>query len=553
MYNEVSKSSQIKPVLDNFINPTSLDAVGKDFLAITGIQEKSDINFEIAAHVAEMNRLIGSLKNQDLDQDSNVAGQKSWFHLANSEKQFILDVFCWNKDEFSVEGFADLLPQIVKSIQGNPAAAFTLFNSYEFHLFLKAKYDFYPFDQEEANYPEDDNYFLSKDFSHVIHFQDNERTSADLEEILDLILQVVGSEYFISKLQISAGDSYQMLMEEAYIAKNSRLASSGYPSYEEALEWQVPLLVTRPPERVGLIVNISNEGKQDLLKTNSTHNGKSSQNTSYDLLKTLQAIFEFKKSNLNSDQEITEVLLKDSLQELLYFVRLAKDFMKKEHKVKQLEDYKYLYRLGRTLFNEQKKLVLEIKKSCFNYSFNWSFLGETINNITDDVLLLTRSIWNNHRSIYGIGTVEGFNRADQLLSFIQGNLSFIDSYHKKFQNCFILSKKTLVNFKVEDISFEVLLLTDFLNYTLDSKSSDDLVVTKNNLSRFVQDWKQLDIASKELQMYNFLKKCNLSLDKMQIDTFKLFMSHLISSEIMELDFDSLCNEDYQHVGSVVLV
>jgi hypothetical protein len=50
------------------------------------------------------------------------------------------------------------------------------------------------------------------------------------ESILDeCYSKLLDQSIFISKLQISSADSYQLLQEEAYTAKNSRLAASGYP------------------------------------------------------------------------------------------------------------------------------------------------------------------------------------------------------------------------------------------------------------------------------------------------------------------------------------
>jgi hypothetical protein len=518
---------------------------------------------DLTAFVSEMNRFI-SCVSQNSSREVNISNEENlnslWQSFTTSEKQFVLDVFCWRKDEFSVEKFSRLLPQIIQTIKNNPSAAFVLFNSYEFHLFLKSKYNFYPFDQEEANYPNDDHYFLSKDFSYVFHYAEYEKTADEVEEILDIILQVVGSEYFISKLQLSAADSYLSLEEDAYSQKKSRLESSGYPSYEDALEWQVPFLKNDLNKNMKFI---SSSIKQDhehevIHKKNSLPSNISEQvNSNFSLVKSLQAIFEFKKSNLNGNDEIDENLMKDSMNELLYFTKLGKGYLEKNYG-KSNEDFKFLYRLGKTLFKNGKDKILEIKNEALKMNIPWIFFGETIGKIADDILLenYKRNSTIRHKEYYEINSVEGFARSLELVDLYLKNLDLIKHNYLALNKIITDSKCMFINFDREDVHIEAMIMTSFINYVLSMKQNNfeiKYLLPLEKLKGFIESWKNLADSEKLKLLSNYIEESNLIDKDHKINTSLIFLNNLMNMELLDLDFNALSVEDYKHIGSVLLV
>lgn len=504
----------------------------------------------IATHVAEMNRLMNCLQCNEVNGSLSDQKINQWVALPNNEKQFILDVFCWLKDEFSVEMFSQFLPQIHQTIKNNSSAALNLFNSYEFHLFIKAKYDFYPFEQEESNYPEDDNYFLSKDFSYVFHYRDNEKTADELEEILDTILQVVGSEYFISKLHISAADSFQLLSEEAYTAKNSRLASSGYPTYEDAIEWQVPLLHTELKKiRLKSLPHKESSSLQKITELQMVDSP--SKNREYNLLKTLQAVFEFKKSHLNKLTDVSESLIKDSLQEVLYFIRLAKSYYKKDA-IDITDDSKQLYRVGRSIFNENKKLVLELKSTLMKKDINWNFLGDTLGNIADDILFMNINQKLGNKNPYSISTQNGYEDAVNLISFFVKNTEMVCNYYLKIRNC-TEGQNNFLNYVTGDINIEVLLVTTFLQGIMKQSDKTLLAIKTDELVELMRKWNMWDENIQRDKITTFFKELNIVDQAEDAEVFHQYIRYLINSEIQELDYASMNKDEFKHVGSVLLV
>lgn len=495
----------------------------------------------LVKYVSEMNRLLSSFAQSATTHLENDVSQ-SWIKLASNERQFLIDVFCWSKDEFSAAAFAKLLPYILISIKDNPQATFTLFNSYEFHLFIKSKFEFYNFDQEEQNYPESDNFFITKDFSFLFQYKDNELFTEEVELVLEKILQVVGSEYFISKLQISNADTYQLLQEEAYNWKNTRLASAGYPSYEDSLVWQTPY-------------NLKSIRTTDLLTLESPEsNSKSivksdSDGANYDLISTLQAVFEFKKSNEEFDFEFPEKILKESLEEVLSYVKLGKQYLMSTGS--SISVTKDLYRIGRTLLIEGKKAVKEFRSILLNQSFSWDFLGDTVISIADDFSSMKLVTPKNLLHQYTLSNYVGVKNALALIKCIRENLSLIEHYWDKYQVYKTNSSLNFVNYRNDQITWETLFLTDFINGVLKVKDNKSLSVM--DLRSFVSVWKDSSVEESQEQMNIFIDRFNLKNTVKDREILCSFLANLIKIEILDLDYSAMMEDDYKFIGGVLLV
>lgn len=518
----------------------------KDQLSFSQLGQKlnlasSDVSTSLTVFIVEMNRLIESLKHQSALSESH--SETSWQKLSSNEKQFIIDVFCWSKDEFSVSKFYQLLPHILDSLENNPQAAVLFFNSYEFHLFLKSQFDFYDFDQEEQNYPEDDNFFITKDFSFVFHYQNGEKSSEYIEGILDLVLQVAGSENFISKLQISKADSYQMLQEEAYGAKNSRLASAGYPSYEEAIEWQTSLPQAKYENTKNEQIDFSSAEKKVEKQTQSF--------PAHSLLRTLQAVFEFKKSNQDVDIIESEKILKESLEEVLFYIKLGKNYLFNNGQ-KNSEDYKILYRSGRTFIIQGQKKSAEFRVSMIGQNFDWNFLGDTLGNICEDFSCLSIKTGNVNVAAYSLSSTENINDALNLMKLFIQHREILSHYWSLYKG--IPNNIKFLNYSKDQINFEVLLTSDLMDFVLRQKKPSrqaGVQLSINDLIQFSNDWKQIKGPARFEIINIFIQQFDLGIKESEIIT--IFIMNLISSEIESLNILNMKPDDYRHVGGALLV
>lgn len=524
----------------------TIDAVAQSGPLLSNLGPKlniigSDLGQSLTTYITEMNRLMNCI-NQDSTKESSEFNH-SWKNISSNEKQFLIDVFCWNKDEFSADAFYQILPNILDSIKGDKNLTFLFFNSYEFHLFLKSNYEFYNFEQEEQNYPEHDNFFISKDFSFLFEYQLGEKSSDIIEEILDNVLQVVGSEYFISKLQISNADSFQMLQEEAYTAKVSRLASSGYPSYEESLEWQTPLTkLSGDTDSSSLKLSLENKALETTNLTIPT----------FSLLKTLQAIFEFKKSNNVNEEIASSGLLKKSLEEVLFYIKLGKQVLLQQGQI-VFDDYKKIYRAGKTKILEGKKVSNSFRTAMLGNNYPWSFIGDILSNIADDFLAEALKIKENKQydDKYLLSSIDNIENSIKLMKVFIKNQNIIDKFWLRYKD--ISDDANFLNYTKDQVNFEGLIITDFISSLLVrnvSTENHSINLSIMNLQAFIQQWNTSTQVTQLEMLHTYIENFELAQEDKQV--LITYLQSILNLEILSLNYEKMTNDDYRFVGGVIL-
>lgn len=558
MPNEVNSNFEFKNDKNGSKLKTNAKIPGFDLFASNFHHLLNTVSFEIKAMNSKDNKLTkshelnGSLENY------------AWDNLTNSQKQLALDVLCWKKGDFNSACMAELLPILLQAIKTSPSFAVSLFYSYELHLFLKTHFNFYQFDTEEQNYPEDDRYFMTKDFSFVFQYDHSITSTSEIEEVLEQILMVVGHEKFISKLNLSAAESFMSLQEEAYNHRNNRLQEISYPYYEAALEWQTPIILPNIgvdyKTSIPAITNVTTAGTNFDLTADQDRQVSNIENSLelHSLIQTVQAVFEFNQANdldLGIDGYVKK--FQESMQEVLYFIKVGENFQRyfnmDLHKGRKTA--KVSYRVGKTVFNQMNKDISILRKNIIQDGIEWNFLGDTIQSLADDITLvssrkslsLTKFFKDNYRPWSSILEIKTF-----INSLIE-NYNVIKAYWFKYSKIKNEISTSSVNFNNDTPSLETLYLTGFVSYVLNGVS--DEYVSWEQAKNFTHRWKKLsDNNDRELQRNYIVSYLNtLGITEMYSKCWLAFTDLLVESELSgELDLDIMSHHDLKHIGSVII-
>ena len=537
--------------MTNFVTPESkkpravLDKqdLGPKINVKNSLGSNSVLENEVIQFIHQMNSIISVLKNTQED-----IVKSDWSLMSNPQKQFAIDVFCWKKDDFDANNFQRLLPFILEGLKNNPLASRVLFNSYEFHLFLKQKFNFYDFDQEEQNYPNDDNYFISKDFSFIFCYQENEKFIDEFELILEQIIQSVGSEYFISKLQISQGDNLFTLNEEAYQLRNSRLASSGYPNYEESLEWQTRPRYSRSNIMIENQKDYSGSHNEVTTKSALIKNKNEKNDVSLGLLKTLQAVFEYKKSNEEFDFSASEILLKESMDDVILHTKLGKSVSNDIENA----DFKNLYRAGKAFRKDLSAKVLEFRKFVIETEVEWSWFGDLLTNTIDDVENI-QNVPVNESSPFNLRSTLGINNFKMLLEFWKKNKAIVLFYYSFKNDNEVVRNWSSYNYKLSEVNIEPMILSDFMCYFLDKVFALDnkIGLVWDDLVVFVKRWTALNVEEQDALIIEFINsKFEI---KCETKIFSTYLNYLISQELLSINLIEIDQNERKYISGIILV
>ncbi len=510
--------------------------------------------------------------------------------FSKEQREVFLDIDLWHKDEIDIEHF-NFWIQAYSMVESDEVKK-DFVTSEQFLLFLKSRFNVWTFDVEDPNYPDHDNYFLTDDNLLLLEFDETFPLVDEVRALIRHLYFEFGVEYSYTFLFKMVSDSYLILQEEEYQSRKERMRDFGFVDYIDALETENPFInidflhqfIKKKTTSTGEIDEVSKN--QNLHNSSLVAFKDHFKKVIDELLKVKdQKRADFIQFNfirlINARLESTNSLKKGSVAmtrtgaQTKNLVLLGFNYIKSPAGSEYLKDvpeeglfalfnFSELYKIGNSLIKFNLK---DLKKALQTNGFEddkESFLGDYwcdfLDNSFDQPVKFHSSKDDSAKTII---------EADeyQLWTYKTKTLIQLLPFARKFQETFSelknngrLQDSFYLNYTVDEIDFEALLLSNFANYVLSSfNESNGQVAGKLGLT--IEEYKRFSatiitsegefILTPELfkKIQSFSETFGLNL----VYDFNNYMQDLLKSQLVGYDLHLMAEEDFKHVGGPIIL
>ncbi len=468
-------------------------------------------------------------------------------YLNSEERQILLDLDTWKKDRVNVNNF-DFWIETYASSRDQVKEDFVTSESFLFYL--KQRFNIWTFDEEDPLYPDHDNYFLSEDRFFLFEYSNEYKNFDEAKHLLKVLYGLEGIDKTQQRLIRLLADSCLLLEEDFYRFKKGRLAEYGHIDYYEALEkthafkkqkdldfWIKDKLKSRPYfssscenlilSSLDLVENL----REDLIldEMNKIKNKDLLQFNFSQMLNSLVVLYE-------DEYDIKELsLIAKSM------IQLSIDYLKKNYDISSVFEYfsfidliKIYHSLVQILWSEVK---IEEKHQ--------SFLGEYFSDI------LSKERFLREKTKYMSSFID-YKKIREKVQFLKDFYPYAKKLFETYQ--LLLEKDFLkdeyyLNYKVNELDVENLLITSFFNYCLGDGKSKKIGIS-------VEDFHKVTCL---LSKGKSFKVNNLKLLKEYCESFLVglnfvddYFVSILNSHLEGLCFKELEKEEFKFIGGPIL-
>lgn len=508
--------------------------------------------------------------------------------LSQEQRQALRDIDLWNRDAFDSNAGNYWLDVYSKCPSDEVTLEFA--KSEDFLLMLKNEFTISTFDVEDPMYPDNDNYFLTEDNLLLIEYPENFTQVQELKEMIRRLYGEMGVENAYAFLFKMVVDSYQNFEEEVYQEKKERLRDFGFVDYFEALAFQAPFFSVNQVD--DFIKNKKGfTGELDPLSSNQGLHASSlvayqnGMDTLKDALSKLQDVkrqhfLHFSFVRLVNARMTTEDALKNGSTamsrvgnqtkqslELGFEYILSKLEPSKKEAIFELFDFVDTYKVGHSLIELTKK---KIKKTLSSTPFEQDdfsyFLGMYWNAFLDNSEEeVTKYKFDGSSKPLEIRNLSAYNFWNEGAETFITSLPFIQTFFKTFEKLKIdghLNDQFYLNFEVENIDFESIMISSFINYVnghYNTEAASKMGVTISELKNFYHQYfkkngEEYLIKGEEDQslrdkILDFTSIFGLS----SVPKFEKYLYQIMLEQLNGYEIDNMTEEDFKHIGGPILL
>ena len=463
--------------------------------------------------------------------------------------------------------------------------------SEQFLLFLKSRFNVWSFDVEDPNYPDHDNYFLTDDNQLLFEFDE---TFPYVDEARSLIRQLyyeLGVENAYTFLFKMVSDSFLIIQEEEYQLRKERMRDYGFVDYMDALETENPfinidflnLFIKKKTKATGEIDQVSKNQNlhnsslvafkdhfkkviDELLKVSDT---KRADFLQFNFVRLINARLESQGSLKKGSVAMTRTGAQTKNLVLLGFNYIkATDNLETvpEEGIFTLFSFSDLYKIGNSLVKFNLK---DLKKALGVNGFEdekEAFLGDYWNDFLDNSFdTPTKFHAPKDDSPKTIIEYEEY----QMWTYKTKTLIQLLPFAKKFHETLEELKKDnrlmdsfYINYTVEDIDFEALLLSNFANFYLSSFNEEGSGKPNAKLGLTIDEYRKFSegiVSPSEgkfiltPELFKKIQKFSETYGLNQVFDFNNYLQDLLKSQLEGYDLDTMSEEDYKHVGGPIIL
>lgn len=510
--------------------------------------------------------------------------------FSKEQREVFLDIDLWQKDEIDIEHFTFWL-QAYSMVESDEVKR-DFVTSEQFLLFLKSRFNVWSFDAEDPNYPDHDNYFLTDDNMLLLEFDENFPYVDEVRGLIRHLYYEFGVEYAYTFLFKMVSDSFLILQEEEYQARKERMRDFGFVDYIDALEAENPFInidflhqfikkkttTTGEIDEVSKNQNLHNSSLvafkdhfkkviDELLKVKDQ---KRADFIQFNFVRLINARLESQSSLKKGSVAMTRTGAQTKNLILLGFNYIkspaASEFLNNvpEEGLFALFNFSELYKIGNSLIKFNLK---DLKKALQQNGFEEdkeSFLGDYwtdfLDNSFDHPVKFHSSKEDSAKTIIEAEEYQLWTYKTKTLIQL---LPFARKFHETFQvlkDEGRLQDSFYLNYSVEDIDFEALLLSNFANFFLSSfnekngQKAGKLGLTVDEYKRFSESIITSEgefVLTPELfkKIQNFAETFGLN----QVYDFNNYLQDLLKTQLVGYDLNEMAEEDFKHVGGPIIL
>lgn len=512
--------------------------------------------------------------------------------LGPEQRQVLLDVDLWNKDQFSLEQFKFWL-EVYAKVPVEIKLEFI--RSDEFSLFLKSVFNISTFDIEEPTYPEHDHFFLTEDQQLLFEYDPQVTSPHEVQALIKTLYAELGVEEAYADLFKLVNFSYSEASEELYEEKKERLRDYGFVDYYEALRL-TEIFVTSLQLEKFIVSKIPTTGEIDLIAKNQVpfaksliafkdgmgglfaeisklKNEKRKDYLQFNFLRLVNGGLTLGNAFQEGSVAMTKIGQETKTFLLLGLAKLQESLQDRPplEGIFSVFDFTEVYKIGRSLLSMmQTKLKKELDKSGFHDPEVDSFLGGHISNFLDNFFSNPPSFATlAQEKALPITDMQSYQRAAQMAEFVVEILPFILKFYETYQ---YLLKRGLIqdhyylNYTAQDLDFESIIISSFINFHLghyDNPEKKKMGITLAELKAFTSKFfvyvksegeRKTELAALEksglkAELAQFCQKYGLA----EVALVEKYMAQLLASHLEGYDFESMEGEDFKHVGGPILL
>lgn len=530
-----------------------------------------------------MQPLYVSLLTTSADQVAKIIHK-----LSPEQRQALVDLDLWRKDIVDVNSFEYWIE--VYSKCKDEALVEEFVQKEDFLLYLKSRVNIHTFDQEDPEYPDHDHYFLTDCAQLLVEYSDQYAFASELKYLIKNLYSAVGVDVAYTTLFKLINDNFSILQETGYNLKKDRLRDYGFVDYFEANEKLFPYV------RMGQIKKFVTEKQSITGNINLTGQNQSLHSSalvSFDIemeniVNELSKISDEKRQQylhftfirlINSTITLTDCLrggrveltkigkhTKSILELGIQYVHSIRDFS--DNPIFNSFDFFDIYKIGNSLLNiQQNKIKKALKDTPFEEDEFEYFLGTwwasfIDNSFADIPKTKTFGAGLHVKTIDDLATFNFWQKDVKLFSEL---VPFVNQFHQsihKMKKDGLLNDSFYLNYEVDNIDFEAVIISSFINFCLGhfaQKDVNKMGLSVSELLKFLTEYftkEDQEYSIKTLEDTTVQEKMDefsfvFGFDK--IESFNLYLHGILSEHLSGYEYDSLEEEDFKHVGGPILL
>lgn len=499
--------------------------------------------------------------------------------LTKAQRNAFLDIDLWKRDDLDPDRFDYWLEAYHQCDNDEIKQEFV--TSSEFYLFLKARFNVWTFDVEDPEYPDHDYYFLTDDSLLLFEYSEDYEQVHEAKALIRELYSQKGVEHAYAYLFKLVSDSFSSLQEIEYKEKKERLRDFGFVDYYDALEYETPF------------PNLSMlEGyvRRKQAVTGSLDSSHENQNVAYQAIAPYAegtAALGVELNKVNDDKRArflnfnfvrlinASLALQDGLKEggmavsrvghrTRNFLGLGLEWVATKgdwgpEGVFSHFEFTDLYRAGLTLATVvQKKIKKALRETGFENDdkFLGTYWGDFLDESFLDIPKFFRPYFPS-QEINNLETWQGWSDHAETFSQMAPFAARFGETFKKLVTAGQLVDDYYLNYKVDEIDLEAILLTSFANHRLGHFKEgmpQRMGLTIDEFKKFVAPFANAEgeiALSGELTLAvtDFLKTFGMD----QINGMESYLSYLVQNHLDGYDYAGLSFDEFKHVGGPILL
>jgi hypothetical protein len=429
--------------------------------------------------------------------------------LSHEQRQVLMDIDLWEKDELKVEEF----PFWIEAYAAceDEETRFEFVEGTQFASFLKGRLNIQTFDVDEPEYPDHDRYFLTDDGLLLFEYDEDFSHANEVKALVLALYSRLGVEKAYAHLFKVVSANSTSVFEDEYQMAKTRMAEHGFVDYYDALGIQQPFpsfehLDSWIIGKKGVTPELDESAKGEVPPANeitvfkkgldslTAELDKISDNKRRDYL-----AFNFTRT-INASLSFHRALHEGAVatarvgEKTKNFWLLGLDYLKTRvnEDVFSRFDFTDLTKIGNTLFilgtRPLKKALITTGFEADRVSFLGKYWNEYLENTWIEIFSFRAPENSKPVAVSSMKLYENWKTQGDLLQKLLPLMAQFVKISSQLQKEGVIQDSFYRNYKVSELDFEALLLSVLVNFAVGNKQGlKKLGVTVEELNLF---WKK---------------------------------------------------------------